>query len=126
MEGAISMWLAFSSPFFLVSSTLYKHRQTQSCGEWTLSQTPKILCHSLFYDTRALYLYMQGKVATNYCNCGVRSIGVRGGGSGDGGGDDDVRGFGCFGSIRASLILYDRFLLLLYCRYFAFTVLIAW
>lgn len=36
-----------------------------------------------------------------------------------------VRGFGCFGSIRTFLVLYDRFLLLLYCCYCIFTVLIA-
>jgi len=36
-----------------------------------------------------------------------------------------VRGFGCFGSIRTFLVLYDRFLLLLYCCYCVFTVLIA-
>ena len=59
----------------------------------------------------------------------MRSIGVRGGG------DDDGDGWwwwclfavlGVFASIRASLILYDGFLLLLYCCYFVFTVPIAW
>lgn len=92
MKGMITKRLAFyfilSSLFFLFLNTLCKYRQTQqNSGEWTLSQAPKILCHSLFYDTRVLC--MQGKTTTtNYCNCGARSIGVRGGG-GDGD-DDDV------------------------------------